>query len=215
MITIFLSGGPIMWPLLVCSVITVAMVLERLLFIASERMRRQPVVVEEMLKCVERGDTISAITVGKISRDFVARVLTSALSHRAGSFSSAALKAANLELQRFNRGLAVLDTIITLAPLLGLLGTITGMIHAFGLLGGKELDAPATITGGIAQALIATAFGLIIAITALIPFNYLNARLEEARHELQDSVTQLELQLDKNKEKSSEPPSATKTEEAG
>jgi len=197
MITIFLSGGPIMWPLLVCSVITVAMVIERIFFISREQMRRQPIVVDEMLKSVERGDPDSAITVGKISRDFVARVLTSALSHREGSFSNAALKAANTELKRFNRGLAVLDTIITLAPLLGLLGTITGMIHAFGLLGGKELDAPQAITGGIAQALIATAFGLMIAITALIPFNYLNARLEEARHELQDSVSQLELYMER------------------
>jgi biopolymer transport protein ExbB len=69
------------------------------------------------------------------------------------------------------------------------------MIHAFGLLGSKELEAPAVITGGIAQALIATACGLGIAIIALIPFNYLNARLEEARHEIEDATTHLELLL--------------------
>lgn len=126
--------------------------------------------------------------------DFVARTLLYALQHREESLSSALLRAANLELKRFNRGLAVLDTIITLAPLLGLLGTVTGMIHAFGLLGG-ELDAPTAITGGIAEALIATAFGLGIAITALIPFNYLNARLEQARHEIEDAATHLELLL--------------------
>jgi biopolymer transport protein ExbB len=182
-----------------------ATVFERIFFIVRERSRRQPIVVEEMLRCVEKGDPESAITVGRISEDYVARVLTSALIHRADSFSSAALKAANQELRRFNCGLAILDTIITLAPLLGLLGTITGMIHAFGLLGGKDLDAPQVITGGIAQALIATAFGLMIAITALIPFNYLNARLEEARHELQDSATQLELQLKDGKAKPATP----------
>ena len=110
------------------------------------------------------------------------------------------LRAANQELKRFNRGLAVLDTIITLAPLLGLLGTITGMIRAFGLLGGQELSAPQAITGGIAQALLATAFGLGIAITALIPFNYLNTRLEEARHDLQDTATQMELQLNRSED---------------
>ena len=74
------------------------------------------------------------------------------------------------------------------------------MIHAFGLLGDQELAGPQAITGGIAQALIATAFGLSIAITALIPFNYLNARLEEARHEIQDSASQMELQLDRSRE---------------
>jgi biopolymer transport protein ExbB len=195
MMQIFLEGGPIMWPLLLCSIICVATVVERLYFIVREQARRQPAVVEEMLCLVEQDDIARAIATGRNSGDFVARTLLFAPEHRGESFSSAVLRAANRELQRFNRGLAVLDTIITLAPLLGLLGTITGMIHAFGLLGGQELSAPQAITGGIAQALIATAFGLGIAITALIPFNYLNTRLEAARHEIQDAATQIEIQL--------------------
>ena len=201
MIKIFLNGGrPVMWPLLVCSIITVATALERLFFIIRERARRKPQLVEKILERVEHHDLDGAIRIGNDNRDFVARVLTFALAHRAESFSSAVLRAANLELKKFNRGLAVLDTIVTLAPLLGLLGTVTGMIHAFGLLGTQQLDAPEAITGGIAQALIATAFGLSIAITALIPFNYLNARLEEARHDIEDAATQLELHLEQCKE---------------
>jgi biopolymer transport protein ExbB len=196
MIKIFLNGGPVMWPLLICSIITVATALERLFFIIRERARRKPQLVEKILERVEHHDLDGAIKIGNDNRDFVARVLTFALAHRAESFSSAVLRAANLELKKFNRGLAVLDTIVTLAPLLGLLGTVTGMIHAFGLLGAQQLDAPEAITGGIAQALIATAFGLSIAITALIPFNYLNARLEEARHDIEDAATQLELHLE-------------------
>jgi biopolymer transport protein ExbB len=203
MIKIFLDGGPIMWPLLVCSIITAATVLERLYFILRERARRQPAVVEGILHQVEKGDPEGAIKIGRYCEDCVAHVLTYALIHRAESFSNAALKAANLELKRFNRGLAILDTVITLSPLLGLLGTITGMIHAFGLLGDQELAGPQAITGGIAQALIATAFGLSIAITALIPFNYLNARLEEARHEIQDCASQMELQLNRSEENAS------------
>ncbi|HTA95535.1 MAG TPA: MotA/TolQ/ExbB proton channel family protein [Verrucomicrobiae bacterium] len=200
MIKIFLNGGPVMWPLLICSIITVATALERLFFIIRERTRRKPQLVEKILERVEHHDLDGAIKIGNDNRDFVARVLTFALAHRAESFSSAVLRAANLELKKFNRGLAVLDTIVTLAPLLGLLGTVTGMIHAFGLLGTQQLDAPEAITGGIAQALIATAFGLSIAITALIPFNYLNARLEEARHDIEDAATQLELHLEQCKE---------------
>jgi biopolymer transport protein ExbB len=200
MIKIFLNGGPVMWPLLVCSIITVATALERLFFIIRERARRKPQLVEKILERVEHHDLDGAIKIGNDNRDFVARVLTFALAQRAESFSSAVLRAANQELKKFNRGLAVLDTIITLAPLLGLLGTVTGMIHAFGLLGTQQLDAPEAITGGIAQALIATAFGLSIAITALIPFNYLNARLEEARHDIEDAATQLELHLESCKE---------------
>jgi len=200
MIKIFLNGGPVMWPLLICSIITVATALERLFFIIRESARRKPQLVEKILERVEHHDLDGAIKIGSDNKDFVARVLTFALAHRAESFSSAVLRAANLELKKFNRGLAVLDTIVTLAPLLGLLGTVTGMIHAFGLLGTQQLDAPEAITGGIAQALIATAFGLSIAITALIPFNYLNARLEEARHDIEDAATQLELHLEQCKE---------------
>jgi biopolymer transport protein ExbB len=197
MIKIFIEGGPIMWPLLICSIVTLATVLERIFFIIREQRRREPTVMEEMLRQLDAGDPASAVKIGHGSEDFIARTIVYALEHRDESFPSAALRAANRELKRFNRGLAILDTIITLAPLLGLLGTITGMIHAFGLLGGQELDAPAAITGGIAQALIATAFGLSIAITALIPFNYLNARLEEARHDLQDAASQVELHLER------------------
>jgi len=189
-----------MWPLLICSIITVATALERLFFVIRERTRRKPQLVERILERVEHHDLDGAIKIGSDNKDFVARVLTFALAHRAESFSSAVLRAANLELKKFNRGLAVLDTIVTLAPLLGLLGTVTGMIHAFGLLGAQQLDAPEAITGGIAQALIATAFGLSIAITALIPFNYLNSRLEEARHDIEDAATQLELHLEQCRE---------------
>src|ERR1700752_5077833 len=195
MIKIFLNGGPIMWPLLICSIVTVATALERLFFIVRERIRRKPQLVEKILERVEHHDLDGAIKIGNDNRDYVARVLTFALAHRTESFSSAVLRAANLELKKFNRGLAVLDTIVTLAPLLGLLGTVTGMIHAFGLLGAQELDAPAAITGGIAEALMATAFGLLIAMIALLPFNFLNARLEQARNEIENAAAHLEMLL--------------------
>jgi biopolymer transport protein ExbB len=195
MIQLFIKGGPIMWPILVASIVALTVVIERLIFIVTESVRRQPQVVGEILARVEKGDVDAAISIGQTSRDFVARVLTYGLVHRDKSVSDALLRASNWELKRFNRGLSILDTIITLAPLLGLLGTVTGMIHSFGLLGASELGAPAAITGGIAEALIATAFGLGVAITALIPFNYLNSRLEEARLEIQDAASHIELNL--------------------
>jgi len=197
MLEIFLKGGPVMWPLLVVSIAALTVVFERLIFIVRERLRRTSGVVEDILTHVERGDPDTAARVGEGSRDFVVRALTYALTHREKSFSEAMLRAANWELKRFNRGLVILDTTITLAPLLGLLGTVTGMIRSFGMLGGAELGAPAAITGGIAEALIATAFGLGVAITALVPFNYLNARQEEARLEMQDAASHVEIHLKK------------------
>jgi biopolymer transport protein ExbB len=191
----FLKGGPVMWPLLAVSLVTLSAVFERLLFLAGEARRRRPEAVAALLEAVERGKLEGAIATGRGSTDSLARSLAEALEHRGESFSAAMLRSANLELKRFGRGLALLDTVITLAPLLGLLGTVTGMIGAFGLLGDQQLDAPAAITGGIAEALIATAFGLSIAIVALLPFNFLNARLEERRHELEDAASRLELLL--------------------
>jgi biopolymer transport protein ExbB len=195
MIKLFLKGGPIMWPLLLTSIVAMAAVIERVIFRVRERLRRDPDVVENIFGQLERGNVDGAVAAGSGSNDFLARIVVYALSHREKSMSNAFMRAANQELQRFNRGLPVLDTIITLAPLLGLLGTVTGLIHAFGLLGAQELGSPVAITGGIAEALIATAFGLGIAIVALIPFNYLAARLEEARNEIQDAGSQLELLL--------------------
>jgi biopolymer transport protein ExbB len=195
MIQLFLEGGPMMWPLLLTSLVALTVVFERLVFVIRERLNRQPELVGEILAAVERGDLDAAESAGAGSRDFVARTLTYALRHRDVSYSSALLAAANVELQRFNRGISPLDTIVTLAPLEGLFGTVTGMIHAFGLLGAAELGAPTAITGGIAQALIATAFGLVIAMVALLPFNYLNARLEQARQEIETASAQLEMLL--------------------
>jgi biopolymer transport protein ExbB len=195
MYQIFLKGGPIMWPLLVTSIIALTVVLERLFFIVSEHLRRDPAGVERIFGALENGDREGAIRVGRASQDYVAKVLTYALTQPDESHVNALLRAAGRELKRFNRGLSILDTVITLAPLLGLLGTVTGMIRSFSLLGGAELGAPAAITGGIAEALIATAFGLLIAIIALIPFNFLNSRLEAARHDIEDAASRLDALL--------------------
>ncbi|MGB8354474.1 MAG: MotA/TolQ/ExbB proton channel family protein [Chthoniobacteraceae bacterium] len=201
MIQIFLKGGPVMWPLLLTSLVALTVVFERLWFTIREGAQSQPKVVARIFAQAEQGDFDAAQRAGAGSPDYIARTLTYALEHRDVSYSNAILQASSRELQRFNRGISLLDTIVTLAPLEGLFGTVTGMIHAFGLLGASELGAPTAITGGIAEALIATAFGLLIAMVALLPFNYLNARLEQARQEIENASAQMEMLLlraDKN-----------------
>lgn len=194
-----------MWPLLACSLAALGVAIERVLFLVAESIRRQPSVVDAMLDAVEQQEPDKALELGNACSDFVAKTLCAALSHRREkSVSSALLRAAERELARYDRGLSTLDTIITLAPLLGLLGTVTGMMGSFNMLGGSELGSPTAITGGIAEALIATAFGLGVAITALIPFNYLNARLEHARREIQDAAAHVEIHLE-NASKSAKP----------
>ncbi|OIQ94503.1 biopolymer transport protein ExbB [mine drainage metagenome] len=89
-----------------------------------------------------------------------------------------------LEAPRIDRGVWLLDTIVTLAPLLGLLGTIIGMFNAFQILG-QAGSAPTQVTGGIAEALVATAFGLLIAILGLVAFNNLTERVRHVVHRLE------------------------------
>jgi biopolymer transport protein ExbB len=191
---IFKKGGPIMWPLLIASILALGTVLERLVFLSRERIKRDPKALNEFFAAVTRGDTETAIQISKGSRFYVLRALGYALRHHEQSLANALLYAQALQVKRFRRGIPILDTVITLAPLLGLLGTVTGMMGSFKLIGG-ELSAPGAITGGIAEALIATAFGLGIAITALLPFNFLNTRLDDAREEIESAATQLELLL--------------------
>ncbi len=196
----FKEGGPIMWPLLLASITALTVVIERIFFMLGEMRSRDPKAVEKMLFKAKIGETAKALEIGKASRDCVAKVLVAGLEHEdEESLSDVLMHTASQELKRYERGLVVLDTIITLAPLLGLLGTVTGMIHAFGLLGDQELGSPMAITGGIAEALIATAFGLGIAITALIPFNGLNALFEKTRHRVESAATRLELMTRKIK----------------
>lgn len=193
MFEIFKRGGPILWPLFFTSVVSLAVILGRIFFLLDVKLKRRPQAVEDLLILAGQGRMDEAIKIGEKSGDFVAQALAQALRSEEKSLSGALLSASNFQLKRFSEGLVVLDTVITLAPLLGLLSTVTGMIHAFGLLGNKELEAPAVITGGIAEALIGTAYGLGIAIVALIPFNYVNSQLESARRELEIAATRLEL----------------------
>lgn len=195
---LFANGGIIMWPILIVSFLGVTVALERSLFIWREASSREPEVVEKMLEHVESADVESAIALGKKSKDYIARILTYALTHREQSLANAFMRASNQELQRFQQGAAVLDTVITAAPMLGLLGTVTGMMRTFGEMTGDLAGAMGGITGGVAEALIATAAGLFIAILSLMPFNILNARAEQAKHEISDASNALELILKKN-----------------
>lgn len=196
---LFLAGKEIMWPLLLTSFILITVVVERLLFILRENANREPEVVEKMLESVERGDIDGALAVGKKSKDYLAKILVYSLANREYSLSNAFVRASGQELSRFQQGMATLDTCITAAPLLGLLGTVSGMMRTFGSLSGGDIAAAAgQITGGVAEALIATMCGLAIAILGLLPYNYLNARSEQAKQEVADVSHALEILLKKS-----------------
>ncbi len=195
---LFIMGKEIMWPILLLSFVAITVVVERILFIFRENASREPEVVEKMLEAVERRDVEGALAIGRKSKDFIAKILVYSLTNREYSLSNAFIRASGQELARFQQGMATLDTCITAAPLLGLLGTVTGMMRTFGALGtGDVSGSTGAITGGVAEALIATACGLAIAILGLLPYNYLNARAEQAKNDIADVSHALEILLKK------------------
>lgn len=203
MIELFHKGGPIMWPLLLASFIGMTVVFERLFFVLAQKRNEKPETRKKIFYFLENGDLDQAKAAGEKMKDPVIKMLMSGLKHP-HALQTSLYASANSELKKYEKGVSVLDTIITLAPLLGLLGTVTGMIRAFGLLGASELDAPTAITGGIAEALIATAFGLGIAIFCLIPFNWLNSCVENMRHQMENAGSLLESLMTKFERKENE-----------
>jgi biopolymer transport protein ExbB len=194
---IVIKGGFVMIPLLASSIIALTVIVERLCF--WRRLRSQTV-SQTILNLVGEGDLPQAMQVASASRHPVARVLGSGIAGKHLSPGAAMQAAAQAELNQARRYLPILDTVITLAPLLGLLGTITGMISAFGIVSEAGLGQPHAITGGIAEALIATATGLLIAILTLIPYNYLRSKVEQLTDVLEEQATRLELLLGKREE---------------
>jgi biopolymer transport protein ExbB len=195
----FHAGHEIMWPIILLSFVALTVIVERLLFTFRENANREPEVVQKMLESVEHRDIDGALAIGKKSNDFVARILVYTLTNKEFSLTNAFMRASSQELARFGQGMATLDTCITAAPLLGLLGTVTGMMRTFGALNGGDASAGfGAITGGVAEALIATMCGLFIAVTSLLPYNYLNARAEEAKHEVADASNALEILIKKS-----------------
>lgn len=200
MIQLFLKGGLVMWPILALSVATLSVVVERIFFLLSESRSRDQKAVQRIYRLVEQGQIEQAAQALDGSPDMVVRVLSHGLEHRDTSLSEAMLEGASAELDRYNRGLVVLDTAVTLGPLLGLLGTVIGMMTVFGIIGGGDLvGKEEVLTGGISQCLIAVTFGLAVAIIAIVPLNYLNSRLERARRQLESAMTRLELLVAKHR----------------
>lgn len=190
---IFQNGGLVMWPLLLCSVTVLTVIIERSFFwlsLANNRNRKQ---MDSLLTFAETGqwEAIKRQTIS--SKDHIVRLLIVGILHREYDMGRAMEAEADMLLQRMNRFMAVLDTMITIAPLLGIFGTVLGIISSFEMLGTSGIADPKLVTAGIAQALITTATGLGIAITAVIPYNFFHSRINHAIYVMEKYATSLEV----------------------
>ncbi|HPF13377.1 MAG: MotA/TolQ/ExbB proton channel family protein [Planctomycetes bacterium] len=143
MMTWIQRGGPVVWPLLLLSLLATTVVIDRIRF--WMRTGRQH---DELLELARREGL-----------EAVERLIA--------------------------RGMVLLDTVITIAPMLGILGTVTGIIQSFELLGGEARPDPLGVSSGIAEALITTALGLVVALCTILPYNWLRARIRTVLFDLE------------------------------
>ncbi|MBN2032901.1 MAG: MotA/TolQ/ExbB proton channel family protein [Deltaproteobacteria bacterium] len=204
MIDLFIKGGPVMYPLLACSILALTVIIERILFWIREDLHRDQALVDNVLELCRLGNWEEVRKKVQGSKDYVVRILVSGILHREFSMGKAMETAAADEIQRMRRYLVILDTMITIAPLLGIFGTVTGIIASFELLGAGGIQNPQAVTAGIAQALITTAAGLAIAIPSVFAYNHFNGRAERAALAVEKYATSLEIVYDKLKQKPSE-----------
>lgn len=177
-----------MWPLLGCSVIALTVIIERCFFWYSMKMKKDIKDASEVLKEIGRGAHLPMEPGGVITA-----MLCSGLSVNFDNCSKAMEVTALEAIARMRRGMGILDTIITASPMLGILGTVLGIIASFDMLGQAGVGDPKAVIGGIAQALITTVFGLGIAVITIFPYNYFNCRIDSMEELLEVYGSQLEL----------------------
>jgi len=202
-IEIFNNGGPIMYPLLLCSIVSLTIIIERTLFWIGIGMEKNQKLVDEVLELTSKGawDLVRKKASG--SQNYVIRMIISGILHREYSLIKAMESSAADEINRMQKFMGVLDTMITVAPLMGILGTVMGIISSFDMLGTSGIANPQAVTGGIAQALITTAAGLSISIITVFPYNYFSSRIKRAAAIMEKYATSFEIVyeqilLDKN-----------------
>jgi len=200
MIELFLAGGPVMYPLLLCSVIALAIIFERTLFWWQHRNNQRPELINKLChyaqnRLLNRPD--------ESRPDLIARVLIKGLDCSRSEATWRMQIAAEHEWSQVTRYLVVLSTMVTLTPLLGIFGTVLGVIESFQLLGDPSVIDPLSANSGLAQALVTTAYGLGIAMPCLIAVKIFNSHATKLRCELETCCTELELALDLNPNQSS------------
>jgi len=195
---LFIAGGVVMWPLLFSSIIAVGLIIERVWF-WSKITRRQERVVKYVLNLYRQNNLVNAIDILQKNADLpIARIFLTALELEEPNpeeFRLALETEAQAEIPLLKRFTTVFDTIIALAPLLGLLGTVLGLINSFaslniGNVGGTQT---AGVTGGISEALVSTATGLIVAISTLLFANSFRGLYQRQIALIQEYGGQLEL----------------------
>ena len=193
LLSLFQKGGPVMWPLFAALLIAFAFTIERGIVFGKARMNVRAF-MRKIDDSLEKGDTKGAIGLCEQARGPVASVIKAGLLRwdKGKKQVEKAIETAGAgAMSKMERGLPVLASIANIAPLLGFLGTVTGMIKSFGVIAKAGLSNPGLVAQGISEALITTASGLIIAIPALAAFNFFTSMIAKSALEMDESTSQL------------------------
>jgi len=188
------QGGPVMWPLLAFSILGVAFAIERFFALRKARIN-----VNEFLAKIRKALMVNrsvrdAVKICEQYQGPVASVMKAGLlkyGQPKEDVEKTIENAALFEMGRLERGLVVLATTANVAPLLGFLGTVTGMIASFDALAKQGLSNPAAVAAGISEALITTAAGLIIAIPIQLVYNYFTSRINKFVRDIETAANML------------------------
>lgn len=187
------AGGPVMWPIILCSIIAAAIILERLWTLQDKRVLPREL-TSKVWHLIENNQVNDKVITALEQNSPLGRVLAAGLAnrHRPHDVIMERLEDTGRhvihELERF---LNTLGTIAGIAPLLGLLGTVTGIIKAFNAIQEGGVGDPRALSGGIAEALITTAAGLIVAIPALFAYRYLRGKVDAIVVEMEKDAIKL------------------------
>lgn len=186
-------GGFMMYPLLLSALVALTVIIERM-YLFRYRFQTPKAVVDQTLENLRKGDIAGAEKTCSVLQTPVTSVLLAGIrsyAHPTALMELAMKNQAERWIPILEKRIDVIDTVITAAPLMGLLGTITGMMASFQVLSEKGVNEPNAITGGVAEALIATATGLVIALVCLVAYNYLNSQVKDSIFELESVGSQM------------------------
>lgn len=197
MLVLISKGGVILVVIFALSIVAIAIIIERLWYFRRIRVDEETL-VQRLRSTLAKGRYEEALSICENSPSPITNLMRVGIEHRGYSqeiIKDAITDSANLEIPRMERYLSFLGTIAQISPLLGLLGTVTGNIQAFGVLGDFQAAGgnPAVLAQGIAEALITTAAGIIVSIPAVIFYNYLVSKVNHIIIRLENRVTEMML----------------------
>jgi len=202
MLEMFQKGGPVMYFILLCSLVAAVIIIERLIFFRRIRVDEDSL-IRRLKATLEKGHADEALAICEAHPSPITNLMRAGIENRLEVkqvIREAILDAANLEIPRLERFLSTLGTVGNLATLLGLLGTVTGNIKSFGVIGQLGVVGdPGLLARGIAEALLTTAFGLIVAIPVIFFYNFLVTKVNNVITRLESRVNQLAALLEGSK----------------